>query len=80
MRPMKLFLRFQRKKEVMVAGYMGEWWKIILSAYADETKHQFKLIVVPWTGQAAPWHGLKAKFFFFFTDVDKSLLGLMDNF
>ena len=75
---------FTNGKKVMVAGSTWEDDEIILSAYADETKHQFKLIVVPHELDRQHLDTVKKIFkqSVFYTDVekDKSLLGLMDNY
>lgn len=69
----EIITAFCNNQKVIVAGSTWEDDEVILSAYADETHHQFKLIVVP--HELDKTHLAEVKKMFkqsvFYTDVEK---------
>lgn len=69
----EIITTFCNNQKVIVAGSTWEDDEVILSAYADETHHQFKLIIVP--HELDKTHLAEVKKMFkqsvFFTDVEK---------
>lgn len=80
----EIITAFTNGKKVIVAGSTWEDDEIILSAYADETKNKFKLIVVPHELDKQHLDTVKRIFkqsvFYTAVEKDKSLLGQMDQY